>query len=247
MSRHVAALALLGWHLLTPLVHVKDAKPPDDVSPTEPAKGRFLVASHRLADPNFFETVVLLLAYEAAGAIGVVINRPTDVPLGSVLRDVEGLRDRPEPLYLGGPVARNVLLALIRAAQQPESSRAIFDGVYVSGSHEALRKALGDTGKKNRVRVYAGYAAWGPGQLDREIAHGDWHVAAADATTVFDMKAPAIWPKLIQGFSGEWTRREAPDDARTGRCRAGSLLAGRHTSEEPSALRESSMASRARL
>jgi putative transcriptional regulator len=218
MSRHVAALVLLlGWNLLTPLVHVKEGKPHADVSPTEPAKGRFLVASRRLADPNFAETVVLLLAYEAAGAIGVVINRPTDVPLGSVLSDVEGLRDRPDPVYLGGPVARNVLLALIRAAQQPESSRAVFDGVYVSGNREALRKALGKTGKQDRVRVYAGYAAWGPGQLDREVTHGDWHVAAADAAMVFGMKASAIWPKLIQRFSGEWTLREAPDGA-AGHC-----------------------------
>jgi putative AlgH/UPF0301 family transcriptional regulator len=140
-----------------------------------------------------------------------------------------------------------VLLALIRAAQQPESSRAVFDGVYVSGNREALRKALGKAGKQDRARVYAGYAAWGPGQLDREIAHGDWHVAAADAAMVFDTRASTIWPTLIQRFSGEWTRREAPDDAPTARYRGGPLLAGRHTSEEPSALWESSMASRARL
>ncbi len=241
MSRHVPALVLLGWHLLTPVVHVKDGKPHVEVSPLQPAKGRFLVASHRLADPNFFESVVLLLAYEAAGAIGVVINRPTDVPLGSVLRDVEELRNRPDPVYLGGPVAKNLLLALIRAAARPEASRAVFDDVYVTGSHAALRKALGKAGKKNSVRVYAGYAAWGPGQLDREIAHGDWHVAGADAETVFDMKASAVWPRLIQRFSGEWTRHEAPNDAQMGRYR-GSLLAGRQTSEEPSALRDSSRA-----
>src|SRR6266545_3022008 len=70
---------------------------PQTLSPTQPAKGRFLVASHSLADPNFSETVVLLLAYEPTGAMGVVINRPADVRLGSVLRDVEELRDRPDP------------------------------------------------------------------------------------------------------------------------------------------------------
>ena len=205
MSRYVAALVLLGWYVSTPLEHVK-------VSPTQPAKGRFLVASHRLADPNFSETVVLLLAYEPTGALGIVINRPTRVRLGSVLREVEELRDRPDPVYLGGPVAGNQLLVLIRAAQQPESSEAIFEGVYVSGSTAAVRKALGKTGKGNRVRGYAGYAGWGPGQLDREVARGDWYVTAGDATVIFEMKASAIWPKMIQQFSGEWTRREAPID-----------------------------------
>jgi putative transcriptional regulator len=183
-------------------------------SPTEPAKGRFLVASHKLVDPNFSETVVLLFAYEASGAMGVVINRPADVPLRSVLGDVEELRDRSDPLYLGGPVAPNFLLVLLRAAQPPESSQAIFDGVYVSASRAALREALLKAGKTNRVRAYAGYASWGAGQLDREIARGDWHVTAADPTMVFETKASAIWPTLIQQFSGEWTRRRGcPGDA----------------------------------
>jgi len=206
MSRHVAALTLLGWYLSTPpQQHVQ-------VSPIQPAKGRFLVASHRLADPNFSETVVLLLAYEPTGAMGVVVNRPTRVRLGSVLRDVEELRDRPDLVYLGGPVAANQLLVFIRAPQQPESSEAIFEGVYVTGSTAALRKALGKPGKGNRVRAYAGYAGWGPGQLEREIARGDWYVTAADAKVIFEMKASAIWPKLIQQFSGEWTRRDGPMD-----------------------------------
>ena len=128
------------------------------------------------------------------------------------MRDVEELRDWPDPVYLGGPVAGNLLLVLIRAARQPESSDAIFEGVYVSGSRAALRKALSKAGKRNRVRGYAGHAGWGPGQLEREIARGDWHVTAADAAMVFDTTASAIWPELIQRFSGEWTRREAPTE-----------------------------------
>jgi putative transcriptional regulator len=185
---------------------------PQASSPTQPAKGRFLVASHKLGDPNFSETVVLLIAYAPTGAMGVVINRPTDVRLGSVLRDVEELRDRPDRLYLGGPVAANLVLVLIRAAKKPETSEAVFEDVYLSGSRAALREALGKAGKRNRVRAYAGHAGWGPGQLDREIARGDWYVTTADATMVFDMTASAIWPKLIESFSGEWTRRDSPTE-----------------------------------
>ena len=211
MSRYVPTLALLGCYLLIPPVRAPSARPHTETSPNLPAKGRFLVASHRLTDPNFVETVVLLLAYEPTGAVGVVVNRPTDVRLGSVLSDVEELRDRSDPVYLGGPVVKNLLLVLLRAAKQPESSVAVFDGVYVSGSPAAVRDVLKKAGKRTRVRGYAGYAAWGPEQLDREIARGDWHVTAADATIVFDIAAPEIWPRLIQRFSGEWTRREIPD------------------------------------
>ena len=211
MSRYVPVLALLGCYLLIPPVRVTIARPHTETSPTQPAKGRFLVASHRLADPNFFETVVLLLAYEPSGAVGVVVNRPTEIRLGSVLSDVGELRDRSDPVYRGGPVVKNLLLVLLRTAKQPESSVAVFDGVYVSGSRAAVRDVLKKAGKRNRVRGYAGYAAWGAAQLDREIARGDWHVTGAEATIVFDMTASEIWPTLIQRFSGEWTRREIRD------------------------------------
>jgi putative transcriptional regulator len=211
MSRYVPVLALLGCYLLIPPVRVTIAGPHTEISPTQPAKGRFLVASHRLTDPNFFETVVLLLAYEPSGAVGVIVNRPMEIRLGSVLSDVEELRDRSDPVYLGGPVVKNLLLVLLRTAKQPESSVAVFDGVYVSGSRAAVRDVLKKAGKRTRVRGYAGYAAWGAGQLDREIARGDWHVTGAEATIVFDMTASEIWPTLIQRFSGEWTRREIRD------------------------------------
>lgn len=179
-------------------------------SKVQPAKGRFLIASRNLSDPNFSETVVLLLAYDARGAMGIVINRPTDVRLESALPDVEELRDRPDRVYLGGPVAGNLMLMLIRSATRPKSSEPIFADVYASGDRAALRQVLGKTGKMNRLRAYAGHAGWGAGQLDQEIARGDWYVTSADATAIFDTAAPAIWPKLIERFSGQWAHNETP-------------------------------------
>jgi putative transcriptional regulator len=199
-------------------------------SAPEPAKGRFLVASQKLVDPNFAETVVLLLAYAPSGALGVVVNRPTDVRLGSVLRDVEELRSRSDPLFLGGPIAGSVLLVLIRASQRPESSEPIFEGVYLGGSRGALREALRKSRGTNRVRGYAGHAGWGPRQLDHEIARGAWHVTTADATTVFDMEASAIWPKLIQRFSDEWTRPDVPARRAAAACLSATRTSSRSRS-----------------
>ncbi len=171
-----------------------------------PAKGQLLIASRNLHDPNFAQTVVLLLSYEPRGAMGIVINRPTDLQLATALPDLAELHGRTDRLFSGGPVGINVMLLLVRSRKRPESSEQIFGDVYASGRLKTLRQALRRKGKTERVRAYAGYAGWGPGQLDQEIGRGDWFVTDADAATVFDMPPPDIWPKLIHRFSGEWTR-----------------------------------------
>ena len=175
-------------------------------SVTPPAKGHLLIASRNLRDPNFAETVLLLLSYGPRGAMGIVINRPTNVQLATALPNLAELRGRTDRLFAGGPVGVNAMLLLVRARKQPPSSEQIFGDVYASGRLRTLRQALGKKGKTERVRAYAGYAGWGPGQLDQEIGRGDWYVTAADAATVFDMPAPDIWPKLVNRFSGQWTR-----------------------------------------
>ncbi|MBI4519157.1 MAG: YqgE/AlgH family protein [Deltaproteobacteria bacterium] len=175
-----------------------------------PAKGRFLVASRGLLDPNFSETVVLLLDYGAGGAMGVVINRPTEVRLATALPDVKELRDRSDRIFLGGPVAVNAMLALIRSSRPPAGAQLVFGDVYASGSLKVLRQAVAKSGKRPRLRAYAGYAGWGPGQLDRELARGDWHVTTADAVTIFESEPARAWPQLIERLSGQWAGSSQP-------------------------------------
>jgi putative transcriptional regulator len=177
--------------------------------PTQPAKGRFLVARRSVNDPRFAETVILLIAYSDQGAMGLIINRPTDVRLASALPKMEELRDRPDHVFVGGPVSPSAMLLLIRSATAPEGAQPVFGDVYVSGKLETLRNALGKSGKMHRLRAYAGYAGWGPGQLDREIARGDWAIGPGDAGTIFDTPSGDMWPKLIDRFSVEWTRNGA--------------------------------------
>jgi len=177
--------------------------------PLEPARGRFLIASRNLIDPNFAESVVLLLAYDARGAMGVMINRPTEVRLATALPRIEQLRERPDRVYLGGPVARSLMLLLVRAPRRPKSSEPIFGDVYASGSMTVLQETLAKRSPANRLRAYAGNAGWGPGQLEHEIARGDWYVAPAEAAAIFESAPADIWPKLIERVSGQWTRDEA--------------------------------------
>jgi putative transcriptional regulator len=181
-----------------------------------PAKGRFLVASRSLSDPNFAQTVVLLLVYEARGAMGVVINRPSHVPLASALPELDELRRRKDPVFFGGPVALDAALMLVRSTARPQDAQAIVKDVYLSGSRAVLRQAVRGTGKRNRLRVYAGHAGWGAGQLDHEIGRGDWFVTDADPASIFELSPDDVWPRLIDHVSGQWTRAVVPAAAAAG-------------------------------
>lgn len=180
--------------------------PNHSLSMVKPSKGRFLIASRQLLDPNFAETVVLLLEYNRQGAMGLIINRPSEMKLSLVLPEIEALRQRPDTIYHGGPVAKNQLLLLIRTTSPPEGSRQVFKDIHLSSSQEVIQRMIKNAEGEERFRVYAGYAGWAPGQLDKEIATGGWHVLGADAETVFDKSPEEIWPDLIHRSSAQWVR-----------------------------------------
>jgi putative transcriptional regulator len=172
----------------------------------ELSKGKFLVASKQLRDPQFFETVVLLIQYNTQGAMGLVINRPTTVKLSKVLPEIEGLQKRSDTIYLGGPVAKNQLMLLIRTNSPPEGSRLVFKDIYLSSSQTIIEKMIYNPDTPEKFRVYAGYAGWAPGQLDQEVSRGGWHILQADEESVFDKTPAEIWPELIRRSSALWVR-----------------------------------------
>jgi putative transcriptional regulator len=165
-------------------------------------KGKFLVASRDLLDPNFHETVVLLADYGPNGASGLVINRPSHTTLAELLPGEEALRPRNDTIYIGGPVAQDRLILLIRSAKKPAESHPVFDDVYISGSASTLRGLTSE--EKANFRPYMGYTGWGPGQLESEVARGDWWVLPAEADAIFEQPSKSLWGKLIERSSGEW-------------------------------------------
>jgi putative transcriptional regulator len=171
------------------------------------ARGRFLVANRSLTDPTFSETVVLLVDYDEKGALGVVVNRPTDVPLTVALPEVEELRKRKDIVFLGGPVARDRMVLLLRTTATPPQSVLVFDKVYATGSLKALRHSIGHG---EPMRAYAGYAGWGAGQLDAEVARGDWLIGPADSKAIFDDPPSDLWSRFLERFSGDWAALPAP-------------------------------------
>jgi len=161
--------------------------------------GTFLVSSPGLIDPNFFHTVIFLVSYGSEGAAGLIINRPTDVPPEKALPDVEGIEKLTNPVYFGGPVGPEVLRVILRSEAPLEGAQKILGDVYVTASRTLLTDALRDQTPGRKVRVYAGYAGWAPGQLDGEFARGDWNVKEAVPDAVFSEDPSTIWTSFIEG------------------------------------------------
>jgi putative transcriptional regulator len=197
--------------------------PVEPVSPflSEPdanlSKGKFLVASREMTDPRFREAVILLVDHSDQGAMGLVINRPSDARLSMAFPDVEGLKKRGDLLYMGGPVRPEQMFMLVRSSGRPDDSSRVLRDVYVSVSRSLLLKLINKGETAKRVHVFAGYTGWSPGQLEREVALGGWQVMSADAETVFEKEPLKIWPELIRRSSLKWIRRrDGQDSQRSG-------------------------------
>ena len=164
---------------------------------TSPSKGVFLVADPKIVDPTFKKTIVLLLQYGEEGTVGLIINRPTSVPLSKILPEVDVQRQPVGTLYDGGPVDRKTLTLLYRSRLSPSGAHPIFADVYASQAARVLAEQLRISGAKQGFRLYAGYAGWGAGQLRREMKRGDWHLVKANAVSLYERPAKRIWQEMF--------------------------------------------------
>jgi putative transcriptional regulator len=170
--------------------------------------GTFLVASRDLGDPNFAHTVVLLVRYdEDNGALGLIINRPSDVPLSRVFAELKEAKDRADPVYLGGPVETGSVLALLKSDVKPKDANRVFGDVYLISSKALLEKTLASGTEAERFHAYLGYAGWAREQLEHEVDLGAWHVMPAEAASVFHSDPDSVWPRLIRRTEMRIARR----------------------------------------
>jgi len=160
--------------------------------------GKFLVASRDLGDPNFAGTVVLLLKFdEDEGALGIIVNRRTDVPLSRVFDHIKSARDRTEAVYLGGPVEPDSVVALLKSTAKIEDASRILTGIYLISGRALLEKTAAEAPPR-AFHAYLGYAGWAAGQLEHEVELGGWRVLPADAAAVFDPDPDSLWEKMIR-------------------------------------------------
>jgi putative AlgH/UPF0301 family transcriptional regulator len=160
--------------------------------------GKLLVASRGLADPYFAKTVVLLIHYDAEGAVGLILNRRTDVPLSRVLEGLEVAKHRSDPVYLGGPVETPAVFALLQSPAKVEGAQHIFGAVYLVSTKTLFEQTISARPDPSSFHVYLGSAGWTNNQLRKEVELGAWFIFRADAGTVFDSDPDSLWPQMIQ-------------------------------------------------
>lgn len=165
-----------------------------------PARGRLLVATPLLDDPNFARTVVLLLEHGDEGAFGIVLNRPTGVTVAEAVPDWEAVAAAPAAVFGGGPVSPESVIALARGT---------------AGGSEGWIPVLGDLGtvdigrdpadvgaEVHALRIFAGYAGWAAGQLEAEIDEGAWFVVDARPDDAFTTKPSELWRRVLRRQRG---------------------------------------------
>jgi putative transcriptional regulator len=164
-----------------PEVPSSGTSPEEPERPAEPGPGTLLAANEILEDPNFRNAIVLLCRHDADGAYGLVLNRPAHMPLREVFENPpkgpEGTSGS-RRVYIGGPVQPEELQVLDLAEDPVAESVAVAPGVHVGGRWDSLESIL--SRPASSLRLFLGYAGWGPGQLEDEIAEGAWEVRSAD-------------------------------------------------------------------
>lgn len=164
------------------------------IAEEEIGRGKFLVATEFLQGGPFAESVILLLNYDATGAVGLVVNRPTEALPAQALPELAGLDRYEGTLYWGGPVELFTLRALLHSDAPPDDAVPIFGTVHLAPLKENL---LDGASSNASLRFFVGYAGWAPGQLERELAFGSWHIVAATEALVFADDPGGIWRRLM--------------------------------------------------
>lgn len=158
-------------------------------------QGHFLIASPHLADSNFYKGVVLMIKHDEEGALGLILNRPTENTVGEVMKLVDGNGDRSQsPIFAGGPV-HGPLVALHRLKSAAEAE--VLPGVYFAAERDKLKKIVRQTAKP--YRFFEGYAGWSGGQLEDELAAGGWLTSKATKTLIF-RDADNLWEYVTRAI-----------------------------------------------
>jgi putative transcriptional regulator len=164
-------------------------------------RGQLLIAGATLPDPNFARTVVLICQHSEEGALGLVLNRRGELVIGDVAPELAELVGEDAVIDSGGPVQPDALLVLGEFEDAAFAGLAIVGSVGLVGDASEIADLVGVT---RRTRAFAGYAGWGPGQLDAELERDDWFVAPAGIDDIFDPDADELWRRVLERKGGHF-------------------------------------------
>jgi len=194
-ARKVIASFLLGT-LLT-VLHAVPALAGMESAQLSVKKGVLLVASPSLEDPNFRQSVLLIMKHGPNGTLGLILNRSTKTLLSDVLPELTALKGTTYRVFSGGPVERSDLLVLFRLLEPSADARPIFDGVYLGRTPRVIERIITQAKPTETFRAFAGFAAWAPRQLEAELVVGAWGILPADSFSIFDQDPARLWEDCI--------------------------------------------------
>lgn len=167
----------------------------------ESARGQLLIAGPGLLDPNFWRTVVLVIEHTDDGALGLILNRPSETTVGEAVAQLEQLVDLGDQLYIGGPVQPSAVIVLAEFEDASDAALIAFADIGVLGTGSQLE----ELGVEVRAgRAFVGHSGWGPGQLDSEIERGDWILEPAQRADAFPAEPRELWAKVLTRKGGSY-------------------------------------------
>ncbi len=179
-----------------------DLTSPHDSQPDPtPIRGQFLVAGKTLRDPNFYQSVVLMVEHGDSGSMGLIVNRPSNISVARALSEHFGSLESDELVFVGGPVEPAALFVLHSAGEFQNGTDIVVPGIYVGSSPDVFEQVIEQVtsgGGDLDFRVYAGCAGWAPGQLAEELEQGDWHRVPAEASEILFADPYTLWDDLVE-------------------------------------------------
>ena len=171
-------------------------------------RGQLLIAGPTLLDPNFWRTVVLVIEHTDEGALGLVLNRPSETVVGDAVPDLGEMIDDEDLLFIGGPVQPAAVVVLGRFEDPTDAALIAFDDIGVLGTADSVQSA-----GLIQSRAFVGHAGWGPGQLDAELERGDWIVERAHSGDAFSTSPRDLWASVLTRKGGSYAlvARMPPD------------------------------------
>jgi putative transcriptional regulator len=174
------------------------------------ARGQLLIAGPGLLDPNFWRTVVLVVEHTEEGALGLVVNRPSETTVAEAVPELGELVDLDEPLFVGGPVAASAVIVLAEFEDPSDAALISFDEIGVLSTDAPIEQRAAGV---RRGRAFVGHAGWGPEQLDAELERGDWILEPARGEDAFAERPLELWQGVLERKGGSYAlvARMPPD------------------------------------
>jgi putative transcriptional regulator len=163
-------------------------------------RGQLLIAGPGLVDTNFFRTVVLVIEHSDEGALGLVLNRPSQTTVGEAVAELDQLLDLDDPLFIGGPVQPSALIVLAEFEDATDAALIAFDDIGVLATSASVHEPPG----VRRSRAFVGHAGWGPGQLDSELERDDWILEPAVREDAFAEHPGQLWETVLIRKGGSY-------------------------------------------